>query len=142
MQGHMHHKRRLLIALIAAGGVTVGMGSLATTASAMPRTFVITLVGNIKKTVTVDVGADVPLNQIQLPSVLGLPILSIQEVTPAAQAPAAPAVPAAPVIAPNGTVVEGPSASEQLQSQAVTGKKKRIPRAGERALDTAGNVIG
>ena len=46
------------------------------------------------------------------------------------------------MIAPNGTVVEGPAASEQLQSQAVTGKKKRIPRAGERALDTAGNVIG
>mgnify|MGYP006176512385 CR=1 FL=1 len=46
------------------------------------------------------------------------------------------------MIAPNGTVVEGPAASEQLQSQAVTGNKKRIPRAGERALDTAGNVIG
>src|SRR5687767_267378 len=110
MQGHMHHKRRLLIALVAAGGMSVGLGSMASTASAMQRTFVITLVGNVKKTVTVDVGADVPLQQIKLPSVLGLPILSIQEITPT-QAPVAPAVPAAPVIAPNGTVIEGPAAS-------------------------------
>src|SRR5205085_1610704 len=34
------------------------------------------------------------------------------------------------------------SAGAQAQSQGVTGSKKRIPRAGERALDTAGNVIG
>src|SRR5690349_21983065 len=88
MQGHMHHKRRLLIALVATGGMSVGLGSVAATANAMQRTFVVSLVGNIKKTVTVDVGADVPVSQIQLPSILGLPILSITEITPAQVAPA------------------------------------------------------
>ena len=57
MQGHMHHKRRLLIALVATGGFSVGLASFAVTANAAQRTFVVTVVGNIKKTVTVDVGA-------------------------------------------------------------------------------------
>ena len=52
MQEHMHHKRRLLIALVAAGGMSVGLGSLAATANAVPRTFLVTVVGNIKKTIT------------------------------------------------------------------------------------------
>ena len=64
MQGHMHHKRRLLIALLATGGISVGLTSFAATANAMPRTFVVTVVGNIKKTITVDVGATTPLDQI------------------------------------------------------------------------------
>ncbi len=143
MQGHMHHKRRLLIALVATGGMSVGLGSVATTANAMQRTFVITVAGNIKKTVTVDVGADVPISQIKLPSILGLPILSITETTPAQVAPApvvtVPTVPVDPAAPP---VADQPSAGDKAQSQGVTGNKKRIPRAGERALDTAGNVIG
>ena len=48
MQGHMHHKRRLLIALAATGGLSVGMASFAVTANAASRTFVVTVVGNIK----------------------------------------------------------------------------------------------
>jgi murein DD-endopeptidase MepM/ murein hydrolase activator NlpD len=142
----MHHKRRLLIALVAAGGVSVGLGSVATTANAMQRTFVVTLVGNIKKTVTVDVGKDVPLGQIQLPSLLGLPLLSITEITPtqAAPAPAPAPVVAVPVVPgnPAAPVVDEPSAGEQVRSQGVTGNTKRVPRAGERALDTLGHVIG
>jgi murein DD-endopeptidase MepM/ murein hydrolase activator NlpD len=143
----MHHKRRLLIALVAAGGVSVGLGSVATTANAMQRTFVITLAGNIKKTVTVDVGKDVPLGQIKLPSLLGLPLLSITEITPTQAAPApAPAplvtVPGVVPASPGAPVVDEPSAGERVQSQGVTGHTKRIPRAGERALDTAGHVIG
>jgi murein DD-endopeptidase MepM/ murein hydrolase activator NlpD len=139
----MHHKRRLLIALVATGGMSVGLGSVATTANAMQRTFVITVAGNIKKTITVDVGQDVPLSQIKLPSILGLPILSITETTPAQVAPAAPVVtvPGVPVD-PTAPVVDQPSAGEKLESQGVTGNKKRAPRAGERALDTHGNVIG
>ena len=82
MQGHMHHKRRLLIALVATGGFSVGLTSFAVTANAQPRTFVVTVVGNIKKTITVDVGATTPIDQIKLPSILGLPILDITEITP------------------------------------------------------------
>jgi len=142
MQGHMHHKRRLLIALVATSSISVGLGSLASTASAKTRTFVVTVAGNIKKTVTVDVGADVPIDQIKLPSILGLPLLSIVETTPAdAPAQAAPAVPG--VVGETGApVVEGPAGAVETQSQRTTGGKKRTPRAGERALDTAGNVIG
>ena len=85
MQGHMHHKRRLLTAIAVSGGIAAGFGTVALPACAAVRTFEITLVGKIKKTVTVDVGLDTPLDQIRLPN-LGLPILSIRETTPA-QAP-------------------------------------------------------
>jgi len=143
MQGHMHHKRRLLIALVATGGMSVGLGSLATTANAVNRTFVITVAGNIKKTVTVDVPADTPIGQIALPSVLGLPILDITEITPQ-QAPAAPAVtvPGAPADGDAPVIQDEIAGDPKAQSQDVTGKKRRVPRAGERALDSAGNVIG
>src|SRR5919112_4457684 len=111
MLGHMDHKRRLLTAMAVSGGIAAGVGTFALPASAAVRTFEITLVGKIKKTVTVDVGLDTPLDQIRLPN-LGLPILSIRETTPAqappsngpsltikptpTQTPAAPATPAAP----------------------------------------------
>jgi soluble lytic murein transglycosylase-like protein len=139
----MHHKRKLFIALVATGGLSVGLASFAGTANAMQRTFVITAVGNIKKTVTVDVPATTPIDQIQLPSILGLPILNITEITPAA--PAAPAAPASTV--PGVTADPAAQAGEQIagtgaaQAQRTTGNKKRVPRAGERALDSAGNVI-
>jgi soluble lytic murein transglycosylase-like protein len=139
----MHHKRRLLIALLATGGISVGLTTFAATASAVPRTFVVTVVGNIHKTITVDVPASTPIDQIQLPSVLGLPILNITEITPAA--PAAPAAPA--VTVPGVTADPAAQAGEQIagsgaaQAQRTTGNKKRVPRAGERALDSAGNVI-
>ncbi|MEA2219672.1 MAG: hypothetical protein QOJ35_2298 [Solirubrobacteraceae bacterium] len=141
MQGHMHHKRRLLIALVATGGISLGLGPLSVTASAKQRTFLVTVVGNIKKTITVDVGENTPIDQIQLPSILGLPILSITEITPATPAaPAAPAAPAVPGIT-NDPALQEPAGAVQAQTQRTTGRKKRIPRAGERALDTAGNVI-
>ena len=67
MQGHMHHKRRLLIAVALTGGFTVGLGTFASPANAVVRTFEVTLLGNIKKTITLDIGADTPLDQIRLP---------------------------------------------------------------------------
>jgi hypothetical protein len=143
MQGHMHHKRRLLIALVATSGIVAGLGSVAVTAEAAQRTFVVTLIGNLKKTITVDVGESVPLQQIQLPGIGKLPILSIQEITPAAPATA----PTAPLTVPGLTTpgapaTDEPSASEALPDQVVTGHTKRTPRPGETALDSAGNVIG
>jgi murein DD-endopeptidase MepM/ murein hydrolase activator NlpD len=152
MQVDMHHKRRLLIALLAASGMSAGLGSFAVTANAAKRTFVITVVGHLKKTITLDVGQNVPLDQIQLPSILGLPILSIQEITPT-QAPAPAPTPTPTTQTPTVTVpgvtadpsapaLDQPSGSDQTQSQRTTGRAKRVPHAGERALDTAGHVIG
>src|SRR5215210_8107607 len=109
MQGNMHHKRRLLIALVATSGLTVGLASFATTANAAKRTFIVTVVGNIKKTITVDVGSDVPLNQISLPSILGLPILNITEITQAV-----PVAPAAPAVTVPGVTTTEPSAGEAI----------------------------
>ena len=128
MQGHMHHKRRLLIALVATGGFSVALTSFAVTANAAQRTFVITVVGNIKKTITVDVGADTPIDQIKLPSILGLPILDITEITPAAPAaPAAPAVTAVPGITAEPSAGEAIAGEAITQAQRTTGKKKRDP---------------
>jgi len=137
----MHHKRRLLIALVAAGGISVGLGSVATSAIAAQRTFTITLLGGIKKTVTVEAAPGTPINQIALPNLLGLPILNITEITP--QLP----VEVPPISVPGIIDPSAPEAAEQIagaeaQSQRTTGDKKRTPRAGERALDSAGNVIG
>jgi hypothetical protein len=150
MQVDMHHKRRLLIALVAASGLSAGLGSFAVTANAAQRTFVITVVGHLKKTITLDVGQNVPIDQIQMPSILGLPILSIQEITPI-QAPAPAQAPAAPAPAltvpgvtadPTAPALDQPTGSDQAQVQRTTGATKRVPHAGERALDTAGHVIG
>jgi murein DD-endopeptidase MepM/ murein hydrolase activator NlpD len=150
MQVDMHHKRRLLIALVAASGMSAGLGSFAVVANAAQRTFVITVVGHLKKTITLDVGQNVPLDQIKLPSILGLPILSIQEITPpqapapaaapttTAPAPTAPDVTADPTAPP----VDQASGTDRAQSQRTTGTTKRVPHPGERALDTAGHVIG
>ena len=85
MQGHMHHKRRLLIALAMTGGITVGLGTFASPASAVVRTFEVTGVLG-KKTITLDIGADTPIDQIRFPGINLGAILSIKETTPA-QAP-------------------------------------------------------
>src|SRR3954447_1915918 len=110
MQGHMDHKRRLLMAVGVSGAMAFGFGTAAPPANATVRTFEVTLLGKIHKTVTVDVGADTPLDQIKLPGLGSLPILSIRETTPVnaqpssglsltikptTQAPAAPATPQA-----------------------------------------------
>ncbi len=91
MQGHMHYKRRLLMAFVVSGGMAVGFGTVALPANATVRTFDVTLLGigkiKIKKTVTVDVGLDTPLDKITLPNLGSLPILSIRETTPANATP-------------------------------------------------------
>ena len=131
MQGHMHHKRRLLMALVVSGGMAAGFGTAALPADASVRTFEVTLLGKIKKTVTVDVGLDTPLDQIKLPNLGPLPILSIRETTPATATPSSglsltitpstsTQTPAAPV---------APQAGEQLEVPAVTASEEEEPRA-------------
>ncbi len=142
MQGHMHHKRRLLTAMAVSGGMAVGFGIAALPASANIRTFEITLIGKIKKTVTVDVGLDTPLDQIKLPN-LGLPVLSIKETTPA-QAPSSNGLsitikPTTPTQTPAAPVT-APQAGEQITPQAVPSKKKgskQVPNV----VDTLGRLV-
>ena len=146
MQEHMHHKRRLLIALAMTGGIGVGLGPIASPAAAEPRTFELTLLGNIKRTITLDVPAATPLDQVKFPG-LKLPVLSIVETTqkgavpsggpllsikptaPAQQAPAAPASPAA-------------EAQDQLLDVIKPSKKKKgKPSAGQPVFDSAGRLL-
>ncbi|MDQ3850525.1 MAG: lytic murein transglycosylase [Actinomycetota bacterium] len=147
MQDHMHHKRRLLIALGVTGVLTVGFGSSVFEASAQPRTFVVTFLGGITRTVTVDVGIDTPVDSIRLPG-LKLPILSIREVTtpqqpsaPITITPGAPAQKPPAAAAPSAPTADAPSGGEQVGRQRTTGKKLRLPRKGERARDETGAPI-
>ena len=146
MQGHMHHKRRLLIALAMTGGIGVSLGTIASPAGADVRTFELTLLGNIKRTVTLDIPASTPVSQVQFPG-LKLPLLSIKEIgstsgtaggpllsitptAPAQQAPAAaPASPAAEAQDPVLDVVK-PSK-----------KKKGKPSVGQPVFDSAGRLL-
>ncbi|HVL31583.1 MAG TPA: lytic murein transglycosylase [Solirubrobacteraceae bacterium] len=142
----MHHKRRLLMALVVSGGMAAGFGTFALTASAAQRTFEVTLVGNIKRTVTVDAGVDTPLDHIRLPN-LGLPILSIREVTPAQAPPSSgPSLtikPTTPAQSPGAPVVgEQPQAGEQILEQPLTGGKKRKGGSGGRVRDSLGRFLG
>ncbi|MEA2156169.1 MAG: hypothetical protein QOE11_2309, partial [Solirubrobacteraceae bacterium] len=107
------------------------------------RTFEVTLLGKIKKTVTVDVGLDTPLDQIKLPNLGPLPILSIRETTPAQATPSAglsltirPTAPAQTPTAP----ATAPQASEQIQAPLAAPKKSHASKGTAKALDTLGRL--
>ncbi|MCA1681088.1 MAG: lytic transglycosylase domain-containing protein, partial [Actinobacteria bacterium] len=147
----MHDKRRLLMAVVASGGMAVGLGTFAGPASAIQRTFEVQLLGKIKKTIVIDVGADTPLDQIRLPQIGGLPILSIKEITPVNAPPSnrpslsiKPTVPAqAPAPAPAAPAAEQPTVPLQadVREPAVKkGTKKTRAKAGKE-LDTAGRLL-
>ncbi len=87
--------RRKLTALAATGAIASTVAITASPAYADSRTFVVTLLGGGQVTVTVDVPAGTPVDQITFPG-LNLPVVSVQEVTPAPTA--APTVTAPPVV--------------------------------------------
>jgi len=150
MQGHMHHKRRLLIALALTGGFTAGLGTFASPANAVVRTFEVTLLGNIKKTITLDIGANTPLDQIRLPG-LNAAILSIRETTPA-QAPPSGKLPSiqikpTPAPAPSApslttpVLPSAPAAEDPAKGEARSGKKQGKPSLGQPVFDSAGRLL-
>ena len=144
MQGHMHHKRRLLMAVVAGCGIAAGMGTFAGSAFAIQRTFEIQLLGNIKKTVTVDVGIDTPIDQIRLPNIGNLPILSIREITPVNAPPSSglPSLtikPTSPAQAP-ASPAEQPTVPLAAQETAKKSKKAAKGKLGK-GLDTAGRLL-
>jgi soluble lytic murein transglycosylase-like protein len=141
----MHHKRRLLIAAALTGGMSIGFGALASPANAIVRTFKVKGVLG-EKTITLDIGADTPLDQIRLPGINLGAILSIVETTPA-QAPSSgsapllsikptPATPAAPS-ATTPVLPSAPAADAQGKSR---GKKKGKP-VGQPVFDSAGRLL-
>ncbi|MGH2943189.1 MAG: lytic murein transglycosylase [Solirubrobacteraceae bacterium] len=141
----MHHKRRLLIALAMTGGMTAGLGTFASPAGAVVRTFEVTLLGNLKKTITLDIGANTPLDQIRIPGIK-LPVLSIVETTPAqapsSSAPSLTIKPTAPAqsapIVPGAPTVD---AQAEVQTQKSTGKKMGKPDLLAPVFDSAGRLL-
>ena len=77
--------RRKLTTLALTGAVATIVGLSAAPAYAAQRTFVVTLLGGAQVTVTLDVPVETPVDQITFPG-LDLPVVSVQEVTPAGHA--------------------------------------------------------
>ncbi len=107
----MHHKRRLLIALVVTGALTAGFGVLAGSASAQARTFHVVLLGGKPITLTLDLPPNLPLSQVQIPGLGNSPLLSITEVTPTTTAPVAPTT--TPTAPSAGTPSEGGSSADK-----------------------------
>jgi hypothetical protein len=141
----MHHKRRLLIALAATGGMTVGLGTIASPANAIIRTFQVKILNGPTKTITLDIGADTPIDQIRLPGLNLGPILSIVETTPAQGPPsAAPSLtitPAAPAPTAIGPVTASPAGSAEKAAKATRSGKKGKPAATQTIVDSAGRLL-
>jgi murein DD-endopeptidase MepM/ murein hydrolase activator NlpD len=124
------------------GAMAAGFGTAALPANATVRTFEVTLLGKIKKTVTVDVGLDTPLDQIRLPGLGNLPILSIRETTPLNATPSSglslTITPTAPTQTPAAPAT--PQAGEQLELPAAPAAKKKAKSSVDKAVDTAGRL--
>jgi hypothetical protein len=82
------NRRKLLTALAAAGIFGAGFGTAVLPAEAVPRTFVVTLLGGKTITVTLDVPPGTPADQITVPGV-STPIVGITEV-PGSAPPSGP----------------------------------------------------
>ncbi|MDX6691015.1 MAG: hypothetical protein QOG15_2472, partial [Solirubrobacteraceae bacterium] len=116
----MHHKRRLLIALVVTGALTAGLGSFAATASAQMHTYKIVLLGGITTTVTLPEGV-APTSSLL--GIGNLPILSITDITPTTTTPGAPTT-----TVPTGPTADAPSAggsSDQSPTAKKSGKSSK-----------------
>jgi len=142
----MHHKRRLLIALAMTGGIGVSLGTIASPAGADVRTFELTLLGNIKRTVTLDIPANTPLSQVQFPG-LKLPLLSIKEIgstSGTAGGPLLSITPTAPTQQAPAAAPASPAAEAQdplLDVVKPSKKKKGKPSVGQPVFDSAGRLL-
>jgi murein DD-endopeptidase MepM/ murein hydrolase activator NlpD len=117
------------------------------TAAAEPHTVTVTLAGGQVLTITLDLPAGTPLDQIKLPDIV-TPIIGVQSATPTQPAPAAPAAtatqPAAPAAKPGKRPGKkkpkaqgGPAATSTAPSAAKPAKRaKRRARPGVAADGT------
>jgi hypothetical protein len=145
MQEHMHHNRRLLIALAVAGAFGAGFGTFASPASADVRVFEIKLLNGATKTITLNIPASTPLSAIKIPGLNLGPLLSLKEITSTSATtnggllsitPAAPAQSGATVQTPATPAAE---ADETLLGVVKT-KKKAKPSVGQPLFDSAGRL--
>jgi murein DD-endopeptidase MepM/ murein hydrolase activator NlpD len=127
------HRRKLLIGLTVAGLFLAGFSAATVPASAEQRTLLVTLEGGAQVTVTVDVPAGTPVDQIEIPGIT-VPIQSVQDITSAPADQAATPTTVEPTPAPKppstpsaSTPTTEPKAVQQVQQQ-VTGKDRK-PRA-------------
>jgi hypothetical protein len=106
--------RRKLFTAVAAVASALAFGTVALPASAELRTFKVTLLGGATVTVTVDVPAGTPPDQISFPGITG-PIVGVTEITP----PSVPTPPPAPSVTPPPTspTPSAPSPSQTPQHQ-------------------------
>jgi hypothetical protein len=104
--------RKLLIAMTTAGVATAGLGASVLPAAAAARTFVVVLVDGRSLTLTVDVPAETPPEQVVFPGVTD-PIATVTEVpAPAAPAPTTAPEPPATTVAPTVPAPAIPPATE------------------------------
>ena len=146
MQEHMHHNRRLLIALAVAGAIGAGFGTLASPASADVRVFEVKLLNGATKTITLNIPASTPLSAIKIPGLNLGPLLSLKEITSSSATtgggllsitPAAPAQSGGAVQTPATPAAE---ADDTLLGVVKTGKKKAKPSVGQPLFDSAGRL--
>jgi hypothetical protein len=126
--------------------MTAGLGTFASPAGAVTRTFNLTLLGNIKRTVTLDIGADTPLDKIKFPG-LKLPLLSITEVSTGQASSGAPLLTITPT-APDSsnapsTTPAAPAAEAQTPLLDLTKatKKKAKPSIVQPFFDSTGHLL-
>jgi hypothetical protein len=108
-------RRKLPIVLFTAAAATAAVALPAGSASADPRTLLVTLAGGSQLTVTVDVPPGTPVEQISIPGVTGT-IVSVTDITP----PAAPAAPPAQAPPTTPTTQTTPPATDPAQTTATT----------------------
>src|SRR5689334_2395600 len=75
--------RKLLTALASAGVMAVGVGATAAPALAKPRVFLVTFTDGSSVTLTLDVPAETPVDQVELPP-LPQPVVVVVELPPSA----------------------------------------------------------
>jgi hypothetical protein len=145
MQEHMHHNRRLLIALAVAGAIGAGFGTLASPASADVRVFEVKLLNGATKTVTLNIPASTPLSAIKIPGLNLGPLLSIKEITSTSATTGGSLITVTPTAPAQGVTAEKPAipaaeADDTLLGIVKSGKKKAKPSVGQPLFDSAGRL--
>src|SRR3954447_6995018 len=120
------NKRKLLIGLLVAGMLSAGFGAAIFPASADQRTFVITLATGQTVTVTEDVPADTPVQDIQPPNI-ATPVVGVQEVPTPATPPASSDTPSRGSGSSDSGKSDQPVGNSQTR-EPTTGKKHRKPK--------------
>ncbi|HEV2777603.1 MAG TPA: lytic murein transglycosylase [Solirubrobacteraceae bacterium] len=111
----------------------------------MPRSFELTLLGNIKRTVTLDIPADTPLDRVRIPD-LPLPLLSLRETTQAGAPSGGPLLSITPTAPAQGAPAAPASPAAEAQDQLLdvlkpSKRKKGKPSVGQPVFDSAGRLL-